>query len=155
MDQSRLVEECERYGLPVGLDGLLRHLEGSKVSIVGGWQLAAEAWEERAKAAEETLRSQAYWADRVANMWRDSPETRAALAERYPGLAWALDHLAYPQNDDGADASGDGPRQPPVEEATSAPSSPEPVPMPRRPLDDPQTFAAEWRIPRLRGRKRT
>jgi hypothetical protein len=34
------------------------------------------------------------WSVRLVDMWRNSPETRKAVAARWGPLAWAIDHLA-------------------------------------------------------------
>ena len=59
-DGERLRQECERYGLPVGLAGLLRHIYGNRDLTISIWQMAAGDWKARALAAEgreEALRT--------------------------------------------------------------------------------------------------
>jgi hypothetical protein len=38
-------------------------------------------------------------AARVADLWAASPRVRQEIADRYSGLAWALDHLTYGGDD--------------------------------------------------------
>jgi len=69
-------------------DGLADAAEQVRAVLDSAWAGAADTQPEGASDG---------WAERVANIWRDSPKTRAALTQRYSGLAWALDRLAYPE----------------------------------------------------------
>jgi hypothetical protein len=62
---ERLREGCERYGLPVGLDGLLRHIYGNRDLTIANWKAGAETWKTRAEVAEAKVAR----VEAVADQW--------------------------------------------------------------------------------------
>lgn len=44
LDEDALERECKRYGLPVSLDVLLRHIYNNRDAVIGNYQAVIEAY---------------------------------------------------------------------------------------------------------------